>query len=213
MSPKDPILSICEIYGSLLKEYESVIVSSFDVDDFRKCSEILFSAHSCGIEGNSFTVDETGELKEKGYGVNLVNKTLLEAFEIIDHFKAYEYLMKRPKAELNEKSAKSVHTILTKNTLPYKGHTPGAYSKSQMAAGDTVFRDTKMAIENMSKLLKSFDEALKQGKRILFNSVRYFTQCSFTVIRFQMVMAVWEGYYPLYRRTLQPPPYNHFKRR
>lgn len=72
MSPKDPFLSIRETYDSLLKEYESVIVSSFDVDDFRKCSEILFSAHSCGIEGYSFTVDETRELKEKGCGVNLM---------------------------------------------------------------------------------------------------------------------------------------------
>ncbi len=164
MSSKDPFASIRKKYDSLLKEYESVIVSSFNVDDFRKYNEILFSAHSCGIEGNSFTVDETRELKEKGYGVNLVNKTLLEAFEIIDHFKAYEYLMKRPKAELNEKLIKSVHTILTKNTLPYKGHIPGEYAKSQMAAGDTVFRDTKKAIENMPKLLESFDGALKERK-------------------------------------------------
>lgn len=164
MSTKDPFLSIRQNYDSLLKEYESVIVSSFNVDDFRKYNEILFSAHSCGIEGNSFTVDETRELKEKGYGVNLVNKTLLEAFEIIDHFEAYEYLMKRPKAELNEKLVKSVHTILTKNTLPFKGHAPGEYAKSQMAAGDTVFRDTKEAVENMPKLLESFDTALKERK-------------------------------------------------
>lgn len=164
MSLKDPFVAIHQKYDALLTEYEAIIISSFDAADFRTYNEILFSAHSCGIEGNSFTVDETRELKEKGYGLNLVNKTLLEAFEIIDHFKAYEYLMKRSKAELDEKLIKSVHTILTKNTLPYKGHTPGEYSKTQMAAGDTIFRDTKKAIENLPKLLKSFDEALNEKK-------------------------------------------------
>jgi Fic family protein len=33
-----------------------------------------------------------------------------------------------------------------------------------MAAGDTIFRDTKKAIANMPKLLNSFNEALKDKK-------------------------------------------------
>ena len=83
MEGKDPFVTIRKEYDSLREEYDETIVSAFDADDFKRYNEILFSAHSCGIEGNSFSVDDTRELKEKGYAVNLVNKTLLEAFEIM----------------------------------------------------------------------------------------------------------------------------------
>lgn len=164
MEGKDPFVAIRKKYDSLKEKYDETIVSAFDVDDFRRYNEILFSAHSCGIEGNSFSVDDTRELKEKGYAINLVNKTLLEAFEIMDHFNAYDYILKNNGSDLNESFVRTVHRILTKNTLPYKGHRPGEYAKTQMAAGDTVFRDTKKAIANMPRLLASFDDAIKNKK-------------------------------------------------
>ena len=164
MERKDPFAAIRKKYDSLKEKYDEIIVSAFDADDFKRYNEILFSAHSCGIEGNSFSVDDTRELREKGYAVNLVNKTLLEAFEIMDHFNAYDYMLKNHGSELNEPFVKKVHKILTKNTLPFKGHKPGEYAKTQMAAGDTVFRDTKKAIANMPRLLASFDDAIKNKK-------------------------------------------------
>jgi Fic family protein len=164
MEGKHPFVTIRKKYDSLKEKYDDLIVSAFDADDFRKYNEILFSAHSCAIEGNSFSVDDTRELKEKGYAVNLVNKTLLEAFEIMDHFNAYDYILKNQDSDFNESFVRTVHKILTKNTLPYKGHKPGEYAKTQMAAGDTVFRDTKKAIANMPKLLGSFDDAIKNKK-------------------------------------------------
>lgn len=164
MEGKDPFVAIRKKYDSLKEKYDEIIVSAFDAGDFRKYNEILFSAHSCGIEGNSFSVDDTRELKEKGYAVNLVNKTLLEAFEIMDHFNAYDHILKNQGSDFNESFVRTVHRILTKNTLPYKGHRPGEYAKTQMAAGDTVFRDTKKAIANMPRLLASFDDAIKNKK-------------------------------------------------
>ena len=164
MEGKDPFVAIRKKYDSLKEKYDEIIVSAFDAGDFRKYNEILFSAHSCGIEGNSFSVDDTRELKEKGYAVNLVNKTLLEAFEIMDHFNAYDHILKNQGSDFNEPFVRTVHRILTKNTLPYKGHRPGEYAKTQMAAGDTVFRDTKKAIANMPRLLASFDDAIKNKK-------------------------------------------------
>ena len=164
MEGKDPFVATRKKYDSLKEKYDKLIVSAFDADDFRRYNEILFSAHSCGIEGNSFSVDDTRELKEKGYAVNLVNKTLLEAFEIMDHFNAYDYILKNKGSDFNESFVRTVHKILTKNTLPYKGHKPGEYAKTQMAAGDTVFRDTKKAIANMPRLLASFDDAIKNKK-------------------------------------------------
>lgn len=164
MEGKDPFVAIRKKYDSLKEKYDETIVSAFDVDDFRRYNEILFSAHSCAIEGNSFSVDDTRELKEKGYAINLVNKTLLEAFEIMDHFNAYDYILKNNGSDFNESFVRTVHKILTKNTLPYKGHKPGEYAKTQMAAGDTVFRDTKKAIANIPRLLASFDDAIKNKK-------------------------------------------------
>jgi Fic family protein len=164
MEGKDPFVAIRKKYDSLKEKYDEIIVSAFDASDFRRYNEILFSAHSCGIEGNSFSVDDTRELREKGYAVNLVNKTLLEAFEIMDHFNAYDYILKNRDSDFNESFVITVHKILTNNTLPYKGHKPGEYAKTQMAAGDTVFRDTKKAIANMPRLLASFDGAIKNKK-------------------------------------------------
>ncbi|MDE3744080.1 Fic family protein [Maribacter polysaccharolyticus] len=164
MPDKDPFIDIRKKYDDLLSNYREIIVASFSPEDFRNYNEILFSAHSCGIEGNSFSVNETRELKEKGYALNLVNKTLLEAFELMDHFKAYSYLMNRINQELNEDLIKETHKILTQNTIGHKGHVPGEYAKTQMAAGDTIFRDTKKAIANMPKLLDSFNEELKKNR-------------------------------------------------
>ena len=52
-------------YESLLKTYRQKVTDKMAVSDLRNYNEILFSAHSCAIEGNSFSVNETRELKEK----------------------------------------------------------------------------------------------------------------------------------------------------
>jgi hypothetical protein len=57
-------------HESLLEEYNSFIVEQFNKQDFIEYNEILFPAHNCGIEGNSFSVDETRDLKEQGIGMN-----------------------------------------------------------------------------------------------------------------------------------------------
>lgn len=80
-------------YDTLLKEYRQQVIDKFNAEDLKEYNEILFSAHSCAIEGNTFSVDDTRALKEKGLGLIPQGRTLLEAFEMLDHFKAYEFLM------------------------------------------------------------------------------------------------------------------------
>ena len=70
-------------YDSLVAEYKKIVAKGFSKADFIEYNEILFSAHSCAIEGNSFSVDETRTLKEKGLGMIPHGKTLFEAFEYI----------------------------------------------------------------------------------------------------------------------------------
>ena len=55
-----------ERYNTLLREYKTTVIDKFNVEDLKEYNEILFSAHSCAIEGNTFSVDDTRALKEKG---------------------------------------------------------------------------------------------------------------------------------------------------
>ena len=142
-------------YEDVLKEYKSSIIDKFNKQDFREYNEILLSAHSCGIEGNSFSVDDTRELKERGLGMIPYGKTLFEAFEILDHFSAYEFLFNRLEESLSEKLLKNTHRLLTEHTLAYriKDAIPGEYTDTDMAAGDTIFGDHAKLIAQVPKLL------------------------------------------------------------
>ena len=82
-------------YEELRQRYQSLIINKMDREEYIKYNEVLFSTHSCAIEGNSFSVDDTRELKEKGLGMIPAGKTLFEAFEMLDHFEAYEYMIHR----------------------------------------------------------------------------------------------------------------------
>jgi hypothetical protein len=55
-------------YESLLEIYRQKVMERMATADLKEYNEILFSAHSCAIEGNSFSVNDTRELKEKGLG-------------------------------------------------------------------------------------------------------------------------------------------------
>ena len=152
-------------YNNILQNYNDLIVSKFDENDFKLYNEILFSAHSCGIEGNTFSVDDTRELKEQQLGNIPAGKTLFEACEMLDHFKAYEYLFADITLNLTEDLLKKTHEILMKNTLNYriKDAVAGEYTNTDMAAGDTVFGDHKMLIEQVPKLLSQTQKMLEQN--------------------------------------------------
>ena len=152
-------------YNNVLQDYNNLIVSKFDRNDFKLYNEILFSAHNCGIEGNSFSVDDTRELKEQQLGNIPVGKTLFEVYEMLDHFKAYEYLFADVSRDLTEDLLKKIHEILMKNTLSYrvKGAVAGEYTDTDMAAGDTVFGDHKILIEQVPELLFQTQKLLEQN--------------------------------------------------
>lgn len=136
-------------YNDLLAEYKTAVINKFDIRDLKEYNEILFSAHSCAIEGNSFSVDDTRALKEQGLGMIPVGKTLFEAFEILDHFKAYEFLMERTEQPLTEQLIKETHRILTEHTLTYryKDAVPGEYTNTDM--GPKLIEATQKAIEDV----------------------------------------------------------------
>lgn len=155
-------------YDRLVEAYKKQVASKSGKQEFMEYNEILFSVHSCGIEGNSFTVDETRTLKEKGLGMIPKGKTLLEAFEMLDHFNAWEYLLANLDKPLTETLLKDTHRLLTAHTLPYRTRhdnpgIPGEYTTMDMIAGDTVFGDHEALIKQMPSFLESTQRILEEG--------------------------------------------------
>ena len=157
-------------YDSLVAEYKEIVADRFSKADFIEYNEILFSSHRCAIEGNSFSVDETRTLKEKGLGMIPHGKTLFEAFEILDHFQAYEFLLNNLDKPLTEELLKDTHMLLTEHTLEYKTRNdevpskPGEYTTVDMCAGDTIFGEHEKLIRQVPRLLESTQSAIDSGE-------------------------------------------------
>ena len=152
-------------YEALRTEYVARVASRTAEQDLLLRHEVLFAAHSCAIEGNSFTVGDTQELKEKGLGLIPQGKTLLEVFEILDHFKAYEYMLSVAGEPLSEGIVKEFHRLMTQNTLAYRvpGAVPGEYTTSDMCAGDTIFGDHEQLIARVPALIAATQEAIDRA--------------------------------------------------
>ncbi|MDR7694119.1 Fic family protein [Riemerella anatipestifer] len=152
-------------YEQLRAEYNRNIVEAFNPQDFENYINDMFTAHSCRIEGNSFSVNDTRALREQGIGLKLNNKSMLEAFEILDHFNANRYAMSNLDQPLTEDFIKKIHYYLTKNTIKFsKGTPPGEYTKFDMAVSETMFGDHKKNIAQMPKLLESTQKTLDENK-------------------------------------------------
>lgn len=149
-------------YDDLRSKYQTLVVDRMNKEEYVKYNEVLFSTHSCAIEGNSFSVDDTRELKEKGLGMIPAGKTLFEAFEMLDHFEAFEYMVQNLQHPLDETLLKEINRRVTSHTLAYRAPdaTPGEYTTTDMAAGDTVFGDHEELIARVPRLLESTEQTI-----------------------------------------------------
>ena len=150
-------------YGSLMQEYRQKLTEKMSPEELLEYNEVLFSAHSCGIEGNSYTINDTRALKELSLGVVPQGKPLVETMEMLDHFHAFEYMVQTQHEPLTEDYLLRLHKILTEHTIAYRhpGAKPGEYTTMDMAAGDTLFGDHKELIAKVPLLLEKTEEALK----------------------------------------------------
>lgn len=64
-----------EEYEHIRTEHQEKIADSMSREQWIEYNEILFSAHSCAIEGNSFTVDDTRILREQGMAMIPVGRS------------------------------------------------------------------------------------------------------------------------------------------
>ena len=168
-----------EEYEAVRKDYLREIADKMGRQQWMEYNEILFSAHSCAIEGNSFTVDDTRILREQGMAMVPVGRSLLECTEMADHFRAFDYLVSRLDGPFDESLLKEINRLVTEHTLSYRaqGAVAGEYTTEDMAAGDTVFGDHETLIAQVPHLMESTQKALDAGLHPM------------------VVAAKWHGYY------------------
>ncbi len=134
-----------ERYEQVRAQYEQHVTKKMSSKDLLDWHEVLFSCHSCAIEGNSFTLDDTRLLQEQGLGMIPVGRSLLECTEIADHFRAFRFITSHLDDPFDENLLKETNRLVIQNTLAYRvpDAVPGEYTTCDMAAGDTLFGDHK----------------------------------------------------------------------
>ena len=154
-----------EEYENTRLEYQQKIADRMGEKQWMEYNEILFSAHSCAIEGNSFTVDDTRVLREQGMTMIPVGRSLLECTEMADHFRAFDFMVSHLEHPFDESLLKEVNRLVTENTLNYRaaGAVAGEYTTVDMAAGDTVFGDHQELIARVPRLMESTQRAIDDG--------------------------------------------------
>ena len=166
-------------YEDIRKEYQQKIADRMGKKEWLEYNEILFSAHSCAIEGNSFTVDDTRILREQGMAMVPVGRSLLECTEMADHFRAFDYMVSHLDHPFDEPLLKEMNRLVMENTLSYRapGAIAGEYTTEDMAAGDTIFGEHETLIARVPNLMASTQKALDDGQHPM------------------TVAAKWHGYY------------------
>ena len=166
-------------YEQVRQDYQEKIADKMGQQQWMEYNEILFSAHSCAIEGNSFTVDDTRILREQGMAMIPVGRSLLECTEMADHFRAFDYMVSHLDSPFNESLLKEINRLVTEHTLSYRapGAVAGEYTTEDMAAGDTMFGDHETLIARVPQLMESTERAIDDGQHPM------------------VVAAKWHGYY------------------
>ncbi len=164
-----------EQYERVRRKYESDIVAKMVPEDYMAWHEVLFSCHSCAIEGNSFTVDDTRILREQGLAMVPSGHSLLECAEMSDHFRAFRYVTSHTDAPFDEALLRETNRLVMENTMAYRapGAVPGEYTHEDMAAGDTVFGDHEILVARVPALMASTADALARGIHPMIVSARF----------------------------------------
>ena len=157
-------------YEALRLQYEQCVSARLPKEELAERNEVLFSAHNCGVEGNSYTVDDTRALRELGMGYVANGKPLVETMEMLDHFHAYEHMLATLDVPLTEDYILDLHRKLMEHTMAYRhpGAQPGEYTTMDMAAGDTLFGDHERLISRVPDLLHHTEEAQRSGLPTMF---------------------------------------------
>lgn len=164
-----------ENYERIRTKYQQEVAERMGHHQWMEYNEILFSAHSCAIEGNSFTVDDSRILREQGMAMVPVGRSLLECAEMADHFRAFDYMASHLEHPFDEDLLKKVNLLVMEHTLAYRAPNAvaGEYTQEDMAAGDTIFGDHEKLIARVPQLMQSTQRALDDGQHPLIVAAKW----------------------------------------
>ena len=164
-----------EDYENIRMEYQQKVANRMSEQQWMEYNEVLFSAHSCAIEGNSFTVDDTRILHEQGMAMIPVGRSLLECTEMADHFRAFEYMTSHLDHPFDEALLKEINRLVTEHTMSYRipDAVAGEYTTEDMVAGNTVFGDHEQLIARVPKLMESTQRAMDEGLHPMVVAARW----------------------------------------
>ena len=162
-------------YEEVRREYQEKVAGRMSREQWIEYNEVLFSALSCAIEGNSFTVDDTRMLREQGMAMIPVGRSLLECTEMTDHFRAFDYMTSHLNHPFDDALLKEVNQLVTEHTLSYRapGAVAGEYTTEDMAAGDTMFGDHEILITRVPQLMASTQRAIDSGQHPMAVAARW----------------------------------------
>ena len=162
-------------YEEIRRAYQEKVTDRMSREQWMEYNEILFSAHSCAIEGNSFTVDDTRILREQGMAMIPVGRSLLECAEMADHFRAFDYMTSHLDHPFDEALLKEVNRLVTEHTLSYRapGAVAGEYTTEDMAVGDTIFGNHETLIARVPQLMASTQRAIDDGHHPMTVAARW----------------------------------------
>ena len=105
-------------------KYKEVKLNPLLIKQLKMDLNIKWTYNSTGIEGNSFTLNQTRVLLADG--ITIGGKKIADHLEIIGHSKAIEYLedIINNEIELTEREIKNLHSLVTKDI---EGVNSGAY--------------------------------------------------------------------------------------
>jgi len=120
----------------------------------------LFAYDSTGIEGNTLTLDETSFLLFEG--IVPKNKSLREVHEVINHKKAFDYILSY-KGDITKEFILELHKIVVANTLRQDlVSQTGRYRTVQVFIGMSIPPKSQDVPDRMASLLKWYSTNKKK---------------------------------------------------
>ncbi|PIN94480.1 hypothetical protein COU61_00385, partial [Candidatus Pacearchaeota archaeon CG10_big_fil_rev_8_21_14_0_10_35_13] len=112
----------------------------------------LFAYDSTGIEGNTFTLSETSHLLFEG--IVPKEKSLREVNEVINHKKAFDFILSY-NGEITREFILKLHELVVINTLEdYLSSQIGKYRKVQVFVGGSIPPKPEEVPEKMATLIR-----------------------------------------------------------
>ena len=167
--------NLSHLYNSIKKvvaEYESLTKEK--ILNYEEFNHFSMVHHSTAIEGSKLSEEETHLILKEG--VSPANKSVLDIFMVVDHFKALKYTLKlaENKEELTIEKIKKLSSLILRNTgqiinvpLGVVDSTKGDFRLMSVRAGKRTFMDYSKVPERTQKLIQEINKNINRSNDLI----------------------------------------------